>query len=543
MDKRSYNIFFHLHTVTGIVISVLLYVIFFAGSFSFFRSDIIAWERAEPAAGGDFSLDVDTALDSLGNTYHLAGRDIAFYKPDGEKRVSVSLSASKDTLLGKEATYFYLDTDNYRTYNYEDSYTLGEFLYRLHFFAQIPYPAGYYLSGFTSLFFLFAILTGIVVHWRKIVSNFWLFRPREKLKTVWTDAHTVLGTIGLPFQVVYAITGAFFMINVLLVVPSLIVMYDGDQQKLYNDLGFGEPAFTFENRKLSEVPPVNDFVAKTRGLWDDFNINEVHIFNYGDEGMHVEVGGALDHSVKFTGLGHVIYKASTGAAVDTEDPHERTSYLNGVKGAIYYLHFGNYGGYSLRIISFVLGLITCFVIITGVLIWLEARNKKDIPEKQRRFNARVGHIYLAICLTMFPVTALGFIVTQLLPHDLDDSRQTILYSVYFGTWLLLSVFFALRRDNYLTNKYTLLSGAIAGLAVPIVNGLVTGNWFWDSFTNNHIDLFVVDVGWILISLTAFYVLGRLRRSATPKERQVPASDETVVRARGNKAISQSDLTL
>ncbi|MGC3945505.1 MAG: PepSY-associated TM helix domain-containing protein [Chryseolinea sp.] len=381
MDKRPYNILFHLHTVTGIVISVLLYVIFFAGSFSFFRSEIIAWERAEPAGAHGFHLDVDAAIDSLSKRHHLYGRDIAFYKPEGEKRVSVSLSASKDTLAGKDDTYFYLDTDTYQTYTYENSYSFGEFLYRLHFFAQIPYPAGYYLSGFTSLFFLFAILTGILVHWKKIIPNFWLFRPREKLKTVWTDAHTVLGTIGLPFQVVYAVTGAFFMINILLVIPSLFLMYDGDEEKLYDDLGYGEPHFVFENKKLASVPPVNGFVTRTTDLWQQFNINEVHIFNYGDNGMHVEVGGELDHSVKFTGVGHAIFKASTGEMAEVKNPLDRTSYLDGVKGAMYYLHFGNYGGYSIKVISFVLGLITCFVIITGILIWLEARNRKDIPDK------------------------------------------------------------------------------------------------------------------------------------------------------------------
>ena len=35
MGNRIYNILFHTHTVSGIVISVALYVIFFTGSFSF----------------------------------------------------------------------------------------------------------------------------------------------------------------------------------------------------------------------------------------------------------------------------------------------------------------------------------------------------------------------------------------------------------------------------------------------------------------------------------------------------------------------------
>nr|BFF40080.1 hypothetical protein BACY1_18850 [Tenacibaculum mesophilum] len=48
MAKRVYNIMFHTHTISGIVISAALYVIFFTGSISFLRDEIIAWERNEP---------------------------------------------------------------------------------------------------------------------------------------------------------------------------------------------------------------------------------------------------------------------------------------------------------------------------------------------------------------------------------------------------------------------------------------------------------------------------------------------------------------
>src|SRR5262245_9390108 len=129
MDKRSYNIFFHLHTVTGIVISVLLYVIFFAGSFSFFRNEIIAWERNEsPAAHADQAVNFDVILDTLNARHNLSGRDISFHRHAEETRFAVSMSASKDTLLGKESSFFYLDPETYKTYDYEKSYTLGEFL-------------------------------------------------------------------------------------------------------------------------------------------------------------------------------------------------------------------------------------------------------------------------------------------------------------------------------------------------------------------------------------------------------------------------------
>ena len=516
MEKQSYNIFFDLHTVSGIVISVLLYVIFFAGSFSFFRDEIVNWERNEAVTVRKaIDANADVLLDSVAKNYALFGRDITLRRNYDDRSVMVDLSNSKDTSVAQTGDFFYLDTKTFETSSYEASYTLGEFLYRLHFFAQIPYPAGYYLSGFTALFFFFAILTGILVHWKKIIPNFYVFRPWAKLKTVWTDAHTALGTIGLPFQVVYAISGAFLMINLVLVAPNVLVLYQGDQKKIYEDLGYGHASHPFENKKLDQAVKINDLVLATKKKWRGFDVTEIEINNYGDEGMHITLVGEVPNAVKFTGLGEITYKGANGEIIgQAKDPYKPTSYLDGVKNSLYRLHFGDYGGYGLKLISFVLGLLSCFVIISGILIWLEARNKKHIPEKRKRFNNTVGHIYLAICLTLYPVTALSFIVTKLVPRALDPSRQTILYSVFFLSWLLLSVFFWWRKNNYITNKYTLLTGGLLGILIPLVNGVVTGNWIWLSLAAQQSDFLLVDALWLVISLMAFYTVCRLKRPTT-----------------------------
>jgi uncharacterized iron-regulated membrane protein len=45
MNLRRYNIYFNTHTISGIIICAILYVIFFAGSFSFFKNEINAWQK------------------------------------------------------------------------------------------------------------------------------------------------------------------------------------------------------------------------------------------------------------------------------------------------------------------------------------------------------------------------------------------------------------------------------------------------------------------------------------------------------------------
>ncbi|WP_242202402.1 PepSY-associated TM helix domain-containing protein [Aestuariivivens insulae] len=513
MKNRTYNILFHTHTISGIVISVVLYIIFFAGSFSFFRDEIVNWERNQSVTiTDDIQLDLNTALDTLNGRYNLNGRDIEFKKYYIEQRVGVSISASKDSLASEEAKrtdFFYLDTKAYTQNTYQNSYTLGEFLYRLHFLAQIPYPFGYYLSGFVAFFFLFAILTGLIIHWKKIVSNFFLFRPFKKLKTLWTDAHTALGTIGLPFQFVYAVTGAFFMIKLLLIAPNVMVLYDGDQAKFYEDLGYSHPHFELNGETLGGNFNLNAYVERTKQMWSGFNTSEIHISNYNDTNMHVSISGHLDYGSKFNGLGEAIYKVNNNDLVFKKDPTLKTSYVDSVKNILYRIHFADYGSYALKILSFILGIISCFVIISGVMIWFVARNKNNVSLKKRLFNLRVVRVYLAVCLSMYPITAASFIMVKVF----QPQTPSFIYNFYFIGWLMLVIYFIRKKDIAFINKYTLLSGSVLGLMVPVANGLTTKNWIWSSFANQQYQIWFIDTFWLILSFITLWIFLRLKKSS------------------------------
>ncbi|MEX0362400.1 MAG: PepSY-associated TM helix domain-containing protein, partial [Allomuricauda sp.] len=348
---------------------------------------------------------------------------------------------------------------------------------------------------------LFAIITGIIVHWSKIVSNFFVFRPWAKIKTLWTDAHTALGVIGFPFQFVYAVTGAFFMIKSLLVIPVLIGLYDGDQKKLYEDLEYTHPEFAFHQKELKNPYSLDLLVEETKKQWPGFLVTEAHIFNYGDENMHVTLSGNMSYNTKLNGTGYRIYKLRDRSIVKERNPNNNNSYLDGVKNMMFRLHFGDYAGYGLRIISFILGLISCVVILSGIMIWLVARNKKNVPEKRRKFNQAVANIYMAICLSMYPVTALEFILVKCYPI----ANMTFIYRTYFIVWLLAALFFILKKNINFTNKWTLVSGGILSVLIPFVNGTVSGQWIWKTWGNGFFDVLIVDSIWLGIGCISLWV--------------------------------------
>ncbi|GGH02045.1 hypothetical protein GCM10007415_42720 [Parapedobacter pyrenivorans] len=534
MSKRNYNVFFHLHTVSGIVITVGLFVIFFAGAFTMFFSEIETWERSrerhiavpQPPTGA--AIDLDRLVQELEEKgYDLYGRDIYIDMLAPGPLQPFFLAASEDSLATGEAKEYKDLQLNRETYEVEElsrkpATTLGSLLYDLHFFYQLG-DVGYYLSGLVSLFFLFAMVTGVIVHWKKIIANFYLFRPYEKLKTVWTDAHTALGVIGIPFQFMYAITGAWFGLGIL-VATSGALLYDGDQSAYYEALHGHRHEEHLGQRVSMNDYSLNALVDSATSKWQGLNLTYIALHGTASTDMTLNIYGDIDSKLRLFNFGELEFDVISGRINHMHDPYHK-GYDEVVSAFIHRIHFGYFSlegwqDIAVKMLYFLLAIATCFVIITGVLIWLEARNKKNIPEKKRKFNQAVGHIYLAVCLSMLPVTALSFLVTKLLPQHLDEYSGTVINSIFFGSWLLVSVFFWLKRDNYLTNKYTLLSAGILGCFIPLANGVVSGNWFWWTVGNGQHELFVIDMLWLILAALSFITVYALKgRSVNSKQRR------------------------
>lgn len=519
MSKRVYNILFHSHTISGIIISALLYVIFFTGSITFLRDEINAWERNEPIRTGYMAaVNFDTILWNLHQANELYGRDVSMSRYYDERRINVSLTASRDTTLDAEEnqrSFAYMDVATGQKTDYRSNYSLGEFFYRLHFFAQLNFfgRSGYLLSGLVAFFFLFAIITGVVVHWKKIVPNFFVFRPRAKWKTIWTDAHVGLGILGLPYQFMFAVTGAYLIIGYTVMLdPVQKYLFDGDRDKMAATMDYTTtPEFEFSGRPVPSFIPVQAYVDQMMDTYEDIDLQSVEIFNYGDENMHVKVAGHPFYDRKLIGSGHMTFHALSGELVDHKDPYGGTSYIEGAILTMDRLHFGDFGGYGMKLIYLVLGLISCFVIISGVMIWLVARDKKFVDPLKRKFNAWLVHVYLAVCLSLYPVSAFTFIAVKWLGDGVTDNRRAFIYDWFFWPWLLLSVGLLIKRDNRFTTRWCLILGCALGLLVPVVNGWVSGNWMWVSIQKGFGQIFVVDMFWLMLSVTSFFVLMKMKK--------------------------------
>ncbi|KZE74083.1 peptidase [Myroides marinus] len=526
MNIKNYNKYFHLHTISGIIITVLLYIIFFAGSFSFFKTEIDNWQNNRPQQKFTAaSVNYNTLLDSIDTQYGLQGRNVSLRFVDHSRIIGYNVSTSQDTLLSKakERNFGIYDTTTKENYTYEETYSLGEFLYRLHFLAQLNglvnihiSPFGYFVAGLVAFIYIFALITGLLVHWQKIVSNFYVFRPWEKLKTVWTDLHTALGVITFPFQLIFAITGAYFLLNYRIIGATIMALgYGGDADKFNNDVSLdrGAKEIVYQHKPIDQKIDLNYYIDQTVKRWDNPVISNVSIINYGDESMAVSISGRAENSKQLNSRGEIKYHIYTGEVEEINNPNVDPGYTYTFANLVYLLHFGSFGGYATRIVYFLVGIAGCVVIISGVLIWLVARDKKNVPEHKRKFNFWLANIYMAICLSMYPVTALTFIAVKLNP----SGGQGFIYSFYFWTWLAVTVLLCFRRNIYKINRDCLLIGSIIGITIPIFNGVMTGNWIWVSWANHYTDILIIDLFWIIVPITTLYAWKLVRDKHEKKQ--------------------------
>ncbi|MEN1786222.1 MAG: PepSY-associated TM helix domain-containing protein, partial [Bacteroidota bacterium] len=427
-SRRNYNVFFNLHTVSGIAISVGIFVCFFAGAYALFLNEIDIWQYNTKITDAQV-IDYDRVLHiAKEEGYQLTGRKsiaIKQLKKTGEITIGsgrlkvdslqVNGAMSPKDSLAHAAIYLRIDPTTYEINSRErpkyDSH-LGTFLYHLHFFEQIP-TAGIFLSGFVSLFLVFSIFTGIIVHWKKIRSNFFTFRLKSSVKNFWTDGHTALGIIGIPYQLMYGVTGVFLGGTVIFAYLPTILVLEGNTKEL-GQLIYpkNESPRPTESEVLDGTFFINTLVERTVSTLDANEIGsiDVNLSNYGKIDAAVNVSIIMDEQSYFSGTTSTKYRLADGEII-THKPIEEKNYAYYPRLLLKKIHYATFGGYFIKIVYFLLALATCYVILSGVMIWLVAREKKTYAHKAR-FNRNVGAIFIGSCMGLYPAIAFFFCLVK-----------------------------------------------------------------------------------------------------------------------------------
>ncbi|MEM9326713.1 MAG: PepSY-associated TM helix domain-containing protein, partial [Bacteroidota bacterium] len=361
---------------------------------------------------------------------------------------------------------------------------------------------GLYLAGFVGLFFLFAIVTGVLIHWRNLLTKFYAFIKKGSWRSIWTNAHTVLGVIGLPFQLIYAITGAFFGLLILILLPAAFLLYDGDQEKLLNKVNPAAALKVDEDAPNYDHFSLKELAEQVKNQYPHLELRNVSIRNYGKEDA-LAFWNLQDHDGILSD-GSLVMRLKDGVVLEEYSllPNQR-NYSYSVINFITKLHFGSFGGYMMRVIYFVLSMITCFMIISGILIWRTARDNDKYTYQQRLFHHRVTKWYLAICLSLFPAFCILFLANKVVPMDVVGRADQV-NQIFFLSWLGLTILGLFWNKYSQQNRNYLIIGGALALLIPIANGIATGGWIW-SLWDVYPWVAYIDMFWLIAGVSSLYL--------------------------------------
>ncbi|MEM1055715.1 MAG: PepSY-associated TM helix domain-containing protein [Bacteroidota bacterium] len=517
VGPRAFKLLWDSHSVVGVVIGLGLFVIFYAGAFALYRGELHAW--ADPALRmAEVTLTMDEVVAPLfAEAPPAPGTDLSVNWPMRERqfyfvRYQTAVGDTTELVTAVVNATTGERVEPTPTTRFSRS-MLSEILYKLHFFGQGGFW-GEIVAGFIAIFLLFAVVSGVLIHLRKLPKDWHTFRPKVKLRAALADAHTVLGLVGLPFAAMYAVTGAFLGLLVILLGPSVLLVFDGDYQNALDlSTGFEMPAHE-PSGEPAEMLSFAEYQASLPVAWDgvvDATVMQVH--GWGDANAIVQVfGDNTPEATSLTAGPQVVLKASTGEVLAQNNPQVGTA-LGGTSAAIVNLHYARMGPGTpfAKIVYFWLALATAAVILTGNILWVLVRRPKD-PRATPTLHRFLARLTVGVGCGLVAAIPVLFLMTALAPKSAAGLPMWENIAL-FSTWAaLVAVAFAGPSPVWAARWQLMLAGLLS-LLVPIVNGAMTGDWLWTSAASGRWNVATIDIGFLLMGAVLLWTASRLKPDA------------------------------
>lgn len=384
------------HAAIGLLAGALLYIVCLSGSLLVFYEE---WQRVEtPAAPQMTSISPEAVQRGM---EAMMARE-AGKTPTTHFYVDMPLEELPTTRVITDTESYHIDAEG-RLVGTEDI-EWSTFLYALHYTLNISAGNGLIgitLVGILGMLMLALAITGVVAH-PKIFRDAFRLRTRHSGGVAMADWHNRLSVWTLPFGIALSLTGAVIGLGSISAYAAAAVFYKGDVEALYATI-FGE-----EGEPDEAKAPLPDVVTPLRYVaehYPDVRVAYVTVHEPGTAGQQVQV--VAEHPRRLIFGEYYMFDAKgnfTGTAgLSDGELGSQAAASN------YRLHFGNYGGLTVKIIYALLGLALTAVVATGSYIWLGKRRRRGIvePRLHAAWSAVVWGSPLMLAVTLAARFTLG----------------------------------------------------------------------------------------------------------------------------------------
>ncbi|MEM9102391.1 MAG: PepSY-associated TM helix domain-containing protein [Pseudomonadota bacterium] len=441
------------HGWVGLIISVPLFIVFWAGAITLFYPEVYRWSAMPhfPIAETEEKLPVNAIVEN-----HLNRDDFDNSRPltvilpndnspymelhipivDDEtaKTVKDAEGVEKKTHTAEDELTLNPHTGEVLTK--EEPFQLGNFINQLHFSFKLP--QGLYIVGLITFFFFVIVITGIVIQLKNLIRHFFLYRHNKKTRYQMNDMHNVVGVVSLPYTLMYALTGLMFNLHIVFEIPVLFLKYQGDTQVMFEDAGFAStnPELLNISHPMPNLDNLIDQVEQDKNA----QIRSVTMYNYGDQNALIKFNGkSHDGFAKNIEASYEVSTASFPEALNDKD----NIFLDGIN-VLFSMHYGNFAGLDMRFLYFILAVGVCGMIVAGNVLWIAKRQKQY--QEYPKTIAVTRALTLGGCMGVMLATAAAFLLERNLPVAVENRSDLI--EMIFGMVLFVSALLAFFNKNF-----------------------------------------------------------------------------------------------
>ena len=517
MKKSRYLRIYDLHSWSGIILGLFVYVVSFTGCLALFENELKGWEdpakrlviaQQSPAMMPKLQAWIDQnskneEVELINFTYPHPNTPyfqvLMNTRSEGGERTRHE--TRWDTQHGKELVF--------------KNEALTEWL--LDFHRDLMWPAqlggrtvGRAIVGVAGVILMLSIITGIITH-TKIIREFFTLRVKRSVHLKWQDLHKILGLWALPFYTMISFTGAFLGIIAILAPLAAVLAFKGDTEALFIAVNGVDVERSGVQAKMLSV----DELKELRHPQSNTLPERIIVNKWGDQ--------TATYAVRFPSqdtltrrdvitLDGVTGELKKSKRSSSERAADRANSL------ITPLHYATYGGIWLKALYVVLGLFLCIVTATGLMVWIERRLKNNKGASSQQFYLRLGRFSNGVIMG-FPIASIAIFYLDKLYIGAESSRLFYTGICYFAAVFLTILFAMLRTQDYRTTRILFSLCSIGLLGLPIVNAIMTNSDLFYGLANNQTwawaDVSFFASGLILLVIS-FYL---------PKERSVEPSDK------------------
>jgi uncharacterized iron-regulated membrane protein len=502
------------HTWVGIVSGLALFIAFYAGAITMFETPLQRWASAPTTLHAPPSLeDAQRLIDATLAQHPEAAKKFTIAVetgPEQPARMSWQVRAPGADRHAAATHYAssFADDGSLQVIEHEPA-PVAEFIDVLHQQVGLPFDheIAMPIMGAIALLYALALVSGVIVLLPTLVQDLFALRLGRNLKRLWLDVHNVLGVFSLPFHVIMALTAVVFAFHDQFYDLQDKVNYDGRIREMHA-ADARKPTAPPEGARM--LTPA-EIVAKLTAAAPEFRPSALEYSMQNGRSTLRVAGTDPRHGHRAPVVGFAGVDPYTGEVVST-------AYLPGHQNGWYAtvtsffaLHFGNFGGTTVRWAYFLLGLAGAFLFYTGNLLWIESRRKlekkRNGPVEQSRSTRLMGSLTIGITTGCMAGISLTIAAAKWLPGQVADVgawHTGLYYAVFLG-----AVVWAFVRGAARAASELLFVCAITTLAIPLSSAL-TASGLLPSGWNHGGSSVLIDVV-ALVAALCFAVMARKSR--------------------------------